>query len=381
MQLNNVYIDGNTEPQHISIKDGYITAVSDKEISGKGLTISFDAATAFPGLINSHDHLDFNLFPQLNNKIYQNYKEWAADIHFGNNEKIMSIRQIPKQLRVEWGIFKNLINGVTAVIEHGNDLVNNTSLIHVLQNNRSLHSVGFEKKWKWKLIKPLSEQQYIVIHIGEGTDQLAADEINKYIKSNIFKKKTVAVHGVAMNIAQAKNFTALVWCPAANYNVLGKTTAVDLLKKETTILFGTDSTLTGDWNIWEQLRNAKKLGLVTEKELFDMVTVNPAMIWGLNELGDIKPRMQADIVVAKKQLHSIFDTDPENILLIVRQGDLKLFDVSLLPQLRNNGYMIKDFARIKIGGTEKFVKGDLPGLIRKIKTYYPEAVFPIQADT
>ena len=35
--------------------------------------IKFHNAIVFPGLINSHEHLDFNLFPQLGNKVYKNY--------------------------------------------------------------------------------------------------------------------------------------------------------------------------------------------------------------------------------------------------------------------------------------------------------------------
>ena len=42
----------------------------------------------FPGLINSHDHLDFNLFPQTGNRIYNNYTEWGRDIHEQNKEAI-----------------------------------------------------------------------------------------------------------------------------------------------------------------------------------------------------------------------------------------------------------------------------------------------------
>jgi cytosine/adenosine deaminase-related metal-dependent hydrolase len=35
--------------------------------------LDLNGALAFPGLINSHDHLDFNLFPPLANRIYNNY--------------------------------------------------------------------------------------------------------------------------------------------------------------------------------------------------------------------------------------------------------------------------------------------------------------------
>ena len=34
-----------------------------------------------PGLINAHDHLEFNLFPQLGRGPYPNAGEWARDIY------------------------------------------------------------------------------------------------------------------------------------------------------------------------------------------------------------------------------------------------------------------------------------------------------------
>ena len=52
----------------------------------------------FPGLINSHDHLDFNLFPQTGNRIYNNYTEWGKDIQYQNKETINAVLKIPQQI-------------------------------------------------------------------------------------------------------------------------------------------------------------------------------------------------------------------------------------------------------------------------------------------
>src|ERR1700744_5710772 len=79
------------------------------------LQLDLDGALAFPGLVNSHDHLDFNLFPQLGNKLYSNYTEWGTDIHLHNKEGINKVLEVPEQLRTEWGMYKNLINGRTTV--------------------------------------------------------------------------------------------------------------------------------------------------------------------------------------------------------------------------------------------------------------------------
>src|SRR5690348_8169186 len=63
------------------------------------LRLKFDDALVFPGLINSHDHLDFNLFPQLGNRLYDSYTEWGKHIHFHHKTEINQVLQVPLELR------------------------------------------------------------------------------------------------------------------------------------------------------------------------------------------------------------------------------------------------------------------------------------------
>ncbi|WP_431200330.1 hypothetical protein ACQ86K_10855 [Mucilaginibacter sp. P19] len=102
-------------------------------------------AIAFPGLINSHDHLDFNLFPQLGNKTYESYTEWGKHIHRAYAVEIASVLKIPIALRERWGVYKNLLCGVTTVVNHGEKTTINDPLITIFDNCQSIHSVRFEK--------------------------------------------------------------------------------------------------------------------------------------------------------------------------------------------------------------------------------------------
>src|SRR5438094_463304 len=105
----------------IDIDDGKVVSIRPagrvKERASNQL--DFENCIAFPGLINSHDHLEFNLFPRLGNRIYADYTEWGRDIHATNRDAIEAVLKIPKPLRVQWGIYKNLLNGVTTVVHHG----------------------------------------------------------------------------------------------------------------------------------------------------------------------------------------------------------------------------------------------------------------------
>src|SRR5690349_17338238 len=104
------------------------TAQDYKEENGS--RIHFNNAVALPGFINSHEHLDFNLYPLLANRVYNNYAEWAKDIQRSGKKEIEAVRRIPEEIRIEWGCYKNLLNGFTTVVNHGKKLNINNSPVH-----------------------------------------------------------------------------------------------------------------------------------------------------------------------------------------------------------------------------------------------------------
>ena len=344
-------------------------------------TIHFKYALVLPGLINSHDHLDFNCFQPLGEHIYHNYTEWGTEIHQAFKSNIQAVLNIPQNLRTAWGIYKNLLCGVTSVVHHGPPLPITNPLINVLQNMQNLHSTAFENNWKWKLNNPLQKNRPVVIHTGEGTDQQSKNEIDDLIKFNLIGRRLIGIHGVAMNPGQARKFKALVWCPESNKLLLDQQPDIKKLKKSTDIVFGTDSTLTGNWNFWHHLRFARSLRLTTEEELFDMSTKTPAALWNINS-GMIKPGMKADLVVINQEggaitWEHVFETNPEDILLIIQKGKIRLFDQSLLFQLQSH-VDISGYSKVIIGDSEKYVEGDLPALAEKIKTYHQGLILPFQ---
>jgi len=381
MILNNVKIALAGSLVNIRINDGKIAQLLPEPFldAPAGFNLTFDNAVIFPGLINSHDHLDFNLFPALGDRIYNNYTEWGRHLHKDHVAAINEVLKIPIALREQWGIYKNLLCGVTTVVNHGKRLKVKTDLITVYEDCQSIHSVQFEKKWKLALNNPFKKKLQAVIHTGEGTDRSSHTEINKLIRWNLLKRELIGVHGVAMNEAQSKAFKALVWCPGSNYFLLGDTAPVNLLKKHTTLLFGTDSTLTGSWNMWEHIYLAHKTSFLTDRELYDTLTVNAAETWNLDS-GEIAEGKTADLVIAKMKpgmagADTFFAVDPEDILLVLHKGKISLFDEELYPQLK--GIIMEDYSRVYLNGTCKCVYGNLATLMKEIREYHPKVVFPV----
>ncbi len=383
MLLRNLKLVDSQSVVDIDVVDGKINSVGRAlDIGEGGDIISFDNAIGFPGLVNSHDHLDFNLFPQLGDKLYNNYVEWGNHIHTYNKGTISKVLAIPNDLRVKWGLYKNLLNGVTTVVNHGPLLEVDNNLITVFQQYHLLHSIQLEKYWKYLLNKPFKKKQPFVIHIGEGGDISCSNEIDNLQKWNLCKRDIVGVHGIAMKEHQAASFKALVWCPDSNFFLIGKTAPIMKLKSRTDILFGTDSTLSARWNLWDHLRLAKGLNIVTDNELYKMLTVTAAKVWNLPGCGKIESGYSADIVVAKQKpgldgFGAFYALNPEDILLVTHKGNIRLFDAGLLEQVNKNCNLIGNFSKIVINGAVKYVYGDVPGLMRQIRGHYNAVNFPV----
>lgn len=393
MRLNNLRFPEEDGLRDLWILDGKIAAIrpseptapchteaSSRSHPSSQPTLDLNGALAFPGLINSHDHLDFNLFPRLRNRIYNSYTEWGPDIQTNNRAAIDPVLAIPQTLRTRWGIYKNLLNGFTTVVNHGEHLDTGSAPITIFQECQCLHSVGFEPHWKWKLNHPARAGRPIAIHVGEGTDRAASNEIDEFIRWNLFRRPVVGIHGVAMTEKQAPAFKALVWCPASNFFLLDRTAPIDRLHEKVPILFGTDSTLTAGWNAWEQIRMARELHLVPDTQLFAMLTSNAAAAWGMFARGALTPGKIADLVIARPRpgltgLDAFFALNPADLLLVLHQGHIRLFDHGLLQPITEHALTSEDFQPTGAGG--KYVAGDLPGLLQEIRRYCPDILFPI----
>jgi hypothetical protein len=120
---------------------------------------------------------------------------------------------------------------------------------------------------------------------------------------------------------------------------------------------------------------------MNDTELFETLTKNPAEKWRQKNIGSILRNNNADVVIAKNFVNKGFDAfysiNPENILLVLHKGEIRIFDKEIKDQLLANQFPISQFSKIIVNGKCKYVYGNLPGLIRKVKDYYPEVDFPV----
>lgn len=379
MILHDVVIYGSEKRQHIYIRQGRIEIISNSRTELDHLPdeprLELDGAVVLPGFINSHDHLDFNLFPRLGNHIYPNYTEWARDIHQQDAAVIKEVQKVPLHLRVQWGLYKNLLNGFTTVINHGEQLVTDNNLVTVFQDCYSLHSPAFEKNWLWKLNNPLRNRKPFVMHIGEGTDRLAQLETQKVAKRNYLHRKMIAVHGVAMGVDEASSYAGLVWCPASNFFLLNKTADIALLKGKLPIVFGTDSTLTSSWFSEDHFTKALDTGGVSETELVDMMTKEAATLWDFEDRGIVAEGMKADLTISQSNGGVLASSGSEK-LLVMHNGEIGMLSERIKCQFP--GTFFDNYERVGIRNKEYLVKAGVKKMVKDILAVYPAAQIPFE---
>ena len=371
-------VGGNGEDVDINISNEKINMIKPAgslSFAKEETDNDFRDCIVFPGLINSHDHLEFNLYPMLGHRIYEDYVEWGEDIHSKDKEIIEATEAIPVELRMQYGILKNLVCGVTSVAHHGAyNSCPDDSPVRVIRQGTCIHSVRLGGKWELKLNWIKNQEPYI-IHTGEGINSSSYDEINKFISRNYLKRKVIGIHGIAMTEEQSSKFEALIWCPVSNMFLFNKTADISSIKKKTNILFGTDSTLTAGWNIWDHLRTARAMDHLSDEELFLSLTKEAAKIWKLENTGEISEGNTADLVIAQRKSDNLYDsfylTEPEDIMLILKNGNVILYDETEKDKLSEFTGGGQGFSKFNINGKIKYLNYHKEKVLSEILNYNP----------
>src|SRR5262249_35190895 len=102
-----------------------------------------------------------------------------------------------------------------------------------------------------------------IVHAAEGTDRQARDEICRLDRAGVLGPQTVLVHAVAadgdvLNLISRRR-TSVIWCPSSNHHTLGQTIRRECLQSGVPAALGTDSALTGEGDLIDEIRIARKL--------------------------------------------------------------------------------------------------------------------------
>jgi cytosine/adenosine deaminase-related metal-dependent hydrolase/ubiquinone/menaquinone biosynthesis C-methylase UbiE len=259
-----------------------------------------------PGLVNSHDHLEFALYPRLGQSNYKNFLEWADDIHRPDCSPVREHRQVPREARLWWGGIRNLLCGVTTVCHHNPyepAVFEDDFIVRVLREYGWAHSLPMDSDVAAKKQKTPKGQPFL-IHLGEGIDERSAAEIFELHQSHALDEDTVLIHGLALDKPGRKLLRSaragLVWCPSSNIFLFGQTLSSTGLQEIPRLALGSDSPLTAEGDLLDELRFAHEFIGVPAENLYSYVMGDAAELLRLkNGEGTLRVGAPADLIAVR----------------------------------------------------------------------------------
>ncbi|MFL5384890.1 MAG: amidohydrolase family protein [Longimicrobiaceae bacterium] len=279
-----------------------------------------------PGLINAHDHLHRNHYGRLGAPPYANAYEWGRDIHQRFAEEIEAGRALPRREALLRGAWKNLRAGVTTVVHHDPwepDFERDFPI--GVARVRTVHSLGFERDFaRAAAPDPTDPRQPLCIHLAEGTDPLSADEVRDLDRLGYLDDRLHAVHAVGADADGIRRLrasgAAIVWCPTSNEFLLGRTAPPELLAPGIDVLLGSDSLLTADGDLLDELRAARRIGHLDDARLLDAVGVTAARRLRL-PTPSLAPGSPADLVAFRKP---VLEAAADDVALVIVGGAIRI---------------------------------------------------------
>lgn len=343
-----------------------------------GPTIVATNGIIMPGLIDTHNHILFDIFDESDwspTKVYTNHDQWPNDARYGAmvdakqylNGEYSSPVNVNCELN-KYGELKGLIAGTTSIAGAANPA--NKACYGSLARtiDQTSNDLGYDKVQASTLFPNTSSADGIcnniatdktdafLIHIGEGVDQTALNEFNKLwtVPTNdgcLHAPETSIVHGTAFGetefTSMAQHGMGLVWSPRSNVFLYGagtdltKTTNVPLaLAKGINVSLAPDWSIGGSQNLLDELRFANQVDdgafgdVLTPKKLFEMVTINPAKNLGLaNVIGSIAVGKKADLFViggdASAPYDALLQAEPKSVRMVMVGGRTLYGDTSV----------------------------------------------------
>lgn len=323
---------------------------------GFGPDLDLSGHLILPGLINSHDHLEFNLFPRLGRGPYPNATAWAEDIYHPDRSPVKEHLAVPKPVRLAWGGLKNLLSGVTTVAHHNPyeaEVFANNFPVRVVKRFGWAHSLRFSSDLVNRY-QAVSKRWPFLIHAAEGTDACAASEIHELERKGVLSRRTVLIHGVGIDHESLKilqqRHASVVWCPSSNLFMLSQTLRPEVLRSSLRVCLGTDSALTCQDDLAGEIRVARKAGGLAAEDIYPMVTTEAAHILRLTRgEGEIVEGAIADLLAVpdsgQNPAEALQNFCPS---LVILGGKIQLVSEALAPRV--DPVLVRNFQKIELEG-------------------------------
>jgi hypothetical protein len=296
------------------------------------------------------------------------------------------------------GAYRNLIAGATTVADHFRRMESSAFFAHYPID--VLHKYG--RTWTPRHLTDWGDDipteyggsvragQPYIIHLAEGLDVEASQELDVLIRFDAVGRNTVIIHGISLRPDDmqllAGTGASVCWCPASNLYLYGQTADIPALcEAGVNVTLGTDSTMTGGLNLLDEARTARDAYRAqAERELsaqwlVEGMTTRAAYALMLDDRrGRIEVGYEADLLVlpdgGPDPYTTLIQAEPKDIALLIRQGVPIYGDTSYQSLFEQ---LTPSFTPVVVAGEPKLVTGDLLGLTDRISRNVGKAIeFP-----
>ncbi|MDR1949390.1 MAG: amidohydrolase family protein, partial [Spirochaetaceae bacterium] len=340
------------------------------------------ASCVYPALINTHDHLQGNYLPRVGPKpgvFYLTWLPWDNDLKASKTFTERS--NLSKEELYTFSAYKNLFSGVTTVNDHFPQAWNKTLLpglpIRAILNYGLAHEASsYDLKWgdgiETEHERAVKNGWPFITHLAEGFDEESMGGVENLEKLGVLDKHCLLVHCIGFSDEDIRKVAgagaSVSWCAASNMFMFNVTCKIrKMLKAGVNVTIGTDSSATGSYNLFAEIRYARELyrKLYGEdlpgKKLFEMVTCNAARaFWLEDSLGSLDEGKLADILVlrAKKDdpYENLASAGMEDIELLTMEGKPLYGELRFLDFL--GGTLPGGYTQITVNNRPMFIIGD-----------------------
>lgn len=349
-----------------------------------GATVITTNGIIAPGLIDTHNHVLFDIFDDsdwLPAQVYTNHNQWPSEPRY---QAMLDVKQCLEDapqgkpawcpttydgagsLKCEmdkWGELKGLLAGTTSIVGlPGTTSACFGSLARTI--DAAQNDLGVDHVQTSALFPPSTSSadgvctnftsaktKAYLIHVGEGTDANALGEWARLgtvttTDGCLYAPQTTITHGTAFGptelAAMANAGMKLTWSPKSNVALYGTTTNIPAaLDANVLLALAPDWSMGGSINLLDEMRFANAWDdasfgdRLSAKDLVRMTTKNPAAVLAYGDrIGTIAPGYLADLVVFTPQgadpWASILAAHPKDVRMTMVGGKILYGDSVLL---------------------------------------------------
>jgi cytosine/adenosine deaminase-related metal-dependent hydrolase len=396
----------------VLVESGLITCVAaDQGCAGEGgaqgATVIDTGGIITPGLIDTHNHILFDIFDGDDwtpTKLYSNHDQWTAEARYVAMLDVKQCLADDSQGKPSWcantpygtsagslrcemdkfGELKGLVAGTTSIVGLPGTSANCfSSLARSIDVTQSgLGQDAIQTSATFPPSKSTGDgvcanfakgaTDAFLVHCGEGTDAKSLAEFTTLstlttTSGCLIAPQTAITHGTAFGAPEfatmAKMGLKLTWSPASNVFLYGKTTDIPGARAAgVTVALAPDWSMGGSQNLLDELRfaanwdNAHFGDKLTSKDLLLMTTGDAAKVLALDaRLGSVQKGYLADLAVfagdRTQPYDAILAATPKEVILSMVGGKVLYGD----DDLRAAGPSQPGCETIDICGSQKFL--------------------------